>query len=99
MRRFLSLALMATLMLSLTSCEKKFKVTFNPKHEVSGQKFAVRDINPELPDNWDDYNFVVLEFKVSTAQRFHIGFTTDWGYSELRVMSYVPGQWNKLAIL
>lgn len=98
MKRILSFAIVATLLLGLTSCEKKFKVTFDPKHEVSGAKFAVRDINPELPDNWDGYNFVVLEFKVSTAQRFHVGFTTDWGYSELRVMSYVPGQWNKLAI-
>ena len=27
-----------------------------------------------------------------------MGFTTDSGYNELRVMSYTPGGWNKLAI-
>ncbi|MGV8092017.1 MAG: hypothetical protein AB2L24_09160 [Mangrovibacterium sp.] len=27
-----------------------------------------------------------------------MGFTTDAGYNELRVMSYVPNGWNKLAI-
>ncbi len=31
-------------------------------------------------------------------ERFHIGFTTDYGYNELRVMSYLPNGWNKLAI-
>ena len=61
-------------------------------------KFALKDINPDLPTNWDDYNFVVLEYKISTAQRFQLGFTTDWGYNELRVMSYVPNAWNRLAI-
>ena len=75
-----------------------FKVKFNSAHEVSGKKFAISDINPELPRNWDDYNFVVIEFRITTSQRFHIGFTTDYGYNELRVTSYVPNAWNKLAI-
>ena len=65
------------------------------------RKFAsvpLKDINPDLPADWDGYNFVVLEYKISTAQRFQLGFTTDWGYNELRVMSYVPNAWNRLAI-
>lgn len=78
--------------------EKGFKVTFDNTKEVSGKKFAIADITPSLPANWDDFNYVVLEFKITTAQRFHVGFTTDDGYNELRVMSYVPNGWNKLAI-
>jgi hypothetical protein len=78
--------------------KKEFKVRFDSKYEVAGQKFAIKDINPDLPENWDDYNFVVLEFRINTAQRFHVGFTTDYGYNELRVMSYLPNGWNKLAI-
>jgi hypothetical protein len=81
-----------------TPAPKGFKVKFNSNHEVSGQKFAIRDINPDLPRNWDEYNFVVLEFRITTAQRFHVGFTTDYGYNELRIMSYLPNGWNKLAI-
>lgn len=77
---------------------EKFLVGFDSRHEVSGRKFAVRDINPDLPRNWDDYNYVVLEFRITTAQRFHVGFTTDYGYNELRVMSYLPNAWNRLAI-
>jgi hypothetical protein len=78
--------------------QKSVKIQFDSSKEVSGQKFAIRDITPGLPSNWDNYNFVVLEFKISTSQRFHIGFTTETGYNELRVMSYTPNGWNKLAI-
>ena len=81
-----------------TSSPKGFKIKFDSNHEVSGQKFAVADITPDLPRNWDEYNFVVLEFRITTSQRFHIGFNTDYGYNELRVMSYAPRAWNKLAI-
>lgn len=78
--------------------QKTVKIQFDSSKEVSGQKFAIRDITPGLPTNWDDFNFVVLEFKITTSQRFHIGFTTETGYNELRVMSYTPNGWNKLAI-
>jgi hypothetical protein len=96
---FVCMASVAVLLLTqCTSAPEGFKIRFDSNHEVSGQKFAVRDINPDLPRNWDDYNFVVLEFRITTSQRFHIGFTTDYGYNELRIMSYVPNAWNKLAI-
>ena len=81
-----------------SSGEKDFKVKFDSSKEVSGKKFAIKDINPDLPTDWDDFNFVILEFRITTAQRFHVGFTTDEGYNELRVMSYVPNAWNRLAI-
>lgn len=78
--------------------EKTFKIKFDSKNEVSGQKFAMKDIAPNLPADWDEFNYVILEFKITTAQRFQVGFTSDYGYNELRVMSYVPNGWNKLAI-
>lgn len=91
-------ALAMLLLLQCAPAPKEFKVKFDSNHEVSGRKFAIRDINPDLPSNWDEYNYVVLEFRITTAQRFHVGFTTDYGYNELRVMSYLPNGWNKLAI-
>lgn len=100
MKKLLSGILLLSILI-LTQCSpepKTFKVRFDSTKEVSGQKFAIRDINPELPRDWDGFNYVVLEFRITTAQRFHVGFTTDAGYNELRVMSYVPNGWNKLAI-
>lgn len=66
--------------------------------KVAGQKFAIKDISAGLPTDWSEYNFVVLEMMSTTPQRFQVGFTTEEGYNEIRVMSYVPNGWNKLAI-
>lgn len=71
---------------------------FDNEKEVAGKKFALKEINPDLPSDWDDYNYVVIEYKITTTQRFQLGFTTDWGYNELRIMSYIPNAWNRLAI-
>jgi hypothetical protein len=86
------------LVYSQCNAQKTVRIQFDSNKEVSGQKFAIRDISPSLPSNWDKYNFVVLEFKSSTSQRFQVGFSTETGYNELRVMSYTANGWNKLAI-
>ena len=99
--KFLSTCKVIIALLLLTQCTtapKEFKVKFDSSKEVSGKKFAIKDINPDLPRDWDEYNFVVLEFNITTTQRFHIGFTTDDGYNELRVMSYIANGWNRLCI-
>ncbi len=74
------------------------KISFDPTKEMSGAKIALADINPDMPTDWTGYNYVVVEMKVSTSQRFFLGFTTSHGYDEVRIHSYVPGQWNRLAI-
>jgi len=86
------------ILIQCSTAPETFRIQLDSTKEVSGQKFALKDINPDLPENWDEYNFVVLEFRITTSQRFNVGFTTDSGYNELRIMSYVPNGWNKLAI-
>jgi len=95
-----SLLMVLTILLSVqyTFAATIQKWRFDGTKEVSGQKFALKSINPDLPRNWDDYKYVIVEYKISTAQRFQLGFTTDKGYNELRILSYVPNAWNKLAI-
>ena len=95
---FLLISLFLLTSISAINAQHSVKIQFDSSKEVSGQKFAIRDITPGLPANWDEYNFVVLEYKISTSQRFQVGFTTETGYNELRVMSYTPNGWNKLAI-
>ncbi|MCI6803073.1 MAG: hypothetical protein MR893_06955, partial [Prevotellaceae bacterium] len=52
-------------------------IRFDGSKEMSGQKLALHTINPDLPTNWEDYQYVVLEYKISSAQRFQLGFTTQ----------------------
>lgn len=87
------------LFVTLASCKRDHvTIQFDNQMEVSGMKFSLEDISPGLPSDWDGYEFVILEFMISTPQRFHVGFTTETGYNELRIMSYTPGAWNRLAI-
>ena len=98
---FLGLCLIIALLMSCQEqprSKEEFTVNFDSNHKVSGQKFAIEDITKGLDKDWSTYNFVQLEMMVSTAQRFQIGFTTDAGYNEVRVMSYAPGEWVKLAL-
>ncbi|MDR1646166.1 MAG: hypothetical protein LBS05_10185 [Tannerellaceae bacterium] len=101
MKNILSTILVILALLAPAGCDtspRTFKIKFDSSKEMSGQKFAIRDISPGLPTDWDEYNYVVIEFKSTTPQRFQLGFTTDDGYNELRVMTYVANGWNKLAI-
>jgi hypothetical protein len=88
------------LILSISvSCSHDYvTIPFDSEKEVSGMKFALREISPGLPADWDGYEYVVLEFMITTPQRFQVGFTTGTGYNELRVMNYTPNGWNRLAI-
>ena len=86
-------------LLTFISCKKDYvRISFDSDKEVSGMKFSLEDISPGLPANWDDFEYVVLEFMITSPQRFQVGFTTETGYNELRVMSYTPNGWNRLAI-
>lgn len=78
--------------------EQLLKLTFQSKYEVAGEKFSLKDLGLESSDTWDKYNYLVLEMKASSPQRFQIGFQTDWGYNELRVMPYAIGTWSRLCI-
>ncbi len=92
------LALLVTLT-AIVSCKSDYvEIRFDSSSEVSGRKFALEDIAPGLPGDWDGYEYVVLEFMITTPQRFHVGFTTETGYNELRVMSYTANGWSRLAI-
>lgn len=84
---------------ALAACSPAARtIHFDSSCEMSGGKIAIADLNPDMPDDWSGYNYVVVEMKVSTPQRFYLGFTTSHGYDEVRIHSYVPGQWNRLAI-
>ena len=63
----LALALYGALLTACSSDKPVKQIAFDATKEVSGERFALKDINPELPTDWTDYQFVVIEYKISTA--------------------------------
>ena len=50
------------------------RVTFTG--ERAEQAWTLQQINPDLPGDWTPYEFLVVEFKASSSQRFELGVTT-----------------------
>lgn len=73
-------------------------IRFDSSKTKSGAKIALKDLNRNLPTDWTAYKYVGVELRIPTTQRYLLGFTTDHGYDELMLHSYVPGEWNRIVI-
>ena len=43
------------------------------------QKWALKELNPDLPADWSGYKFLVLEVRTTTPQRFELKIHTATG--------------------
>ena len=82
----------------LCSCsDGVLKHTFNSAKDTDFYEFSIKDLGLDGVDNWEDYQYMVLEIKSSTAQRFLLGIDTDNGLHEKRT-HVLPQAWVKLCI-
>jgi hypothetical protein len=65
---------------------------------VSEHKWALKDLNPDLPSDWSSSKFLVMEVKVSTAQRFLLRLYTADGVRALRFHQFGGGVWIRAAV-
>jgi hypothetical protein len=65
---------------------------------VSEHKWAIKDLNPELPADWSTFKFLVMEVKESTAQRFLLRLYTADGMRALRFHQFGGGVWIRAAV-
>ena len=62
------------MLFTLVSCNRDYvSIPFDSEKEVSEMKFSLEDISPGLPTDWEGYEYVVLEFMITSSQRFHVG--------------------------
>jgi hypothetical protein len=59
------------------------KVTF--ASEVSTAQWSLADLDPQLPSAWTEFQFLVLEFRSTTSQRFELGLVGDEGSVSRRI--------------
>lgn len=96
MKKILSFALVLALACSCCS-NGTLKHRFSSAKDTDSYEFPLKKLNLDGQDNWESYQYMVLEIKSSTAQRFLLGIDTDNGLHEKRT-HILPGAWVKLCI-
>ncbi len=71
------------------------RVTFTA--ESVEHRLALADLDPQLPTDWSAFDFLVLEFKASSSQRFDLGLETAQGRIAKRI-GPLAGAWVRAAI-
>jgi hypothetical protein len=60
-------------------------------------KWTLKELNPDLPSDWSPYQFLTLELRSSTAQRFELRVYTTNGTRHIRLQPFA-GAWIRAAI-
>jgi hypothetical protein len=70
-------------------------IVFN--RPVSTQQWTLKEINPDLPPDWTGYDYLVLELRASSSQRFELGLQTPGKLISKRIHPF-PGVWLRASI-
>lgn len=65
-----------------------------PKAE---QRWSLKELNPQLPSDWTGYNYLVLELRASSPQRFNLMLISG-SVTQSRQMHPLPGVWIRAAV-
>ncbi len=71
------------------------KATF--ASDVSTTQWSIAEIDPALPADWGDAEYLVVELRSSTSQRFELGLVSDTGTVSKRIHPYA-NVWVRAAI-
>jgi hypothetical protein len=63
----------------------------------SEQTWQLKELNPDLPADWSDFGFLVLELRLSSPQRFDLRVHDAQGVRAVR-LSPMPGAWVRAAV-
>ena len=71
------------------------KITFD--QPVSAREWSLAEINPALPADWTGFDFLVLEYRASSSQRFELGLKTATQHVSKRIHPFA-GVWVRASI-
>jgi hypothetical protein len=74
MKCFLLIWAFAFAMISCVGRAAPVQATFSGAR--SERSWTIKELNADIPSDWSQYNFLVLEFKASSSQRFGLGLQT-----------------------
>lgn len=64
---------------------------------LSEHKWDLKDLNPELPSDWRGYDYLVIELKASSPQRFNLALFSG-ERAQRRQMQPLPNVWIRAAV-
>ena len=64
----------------------------------SEQKFALKDLNPDLPSDWSSYGNLVMEIRTSTPQRFGLWVGTANGPRRIEIQPFGQNVWLRVSV-
>lgn len=94
-RCFTWLVVAAALFMLSAQAAPLVSTTFTGPH--AEQSWSLAELNPDLPHDWTGYEFLVLEFKASSSQRFDLALETAAGRASKRIGPFA-GVWVRAAI-
>ncbi|MGD0412692.1 MAG: hypothetical protein ABSC18_13440 [Verrucomicrobiota bacterium] len=64
----------------------------------SEQKWALKDLNPDLPSDWSAYNYLVMEIRTSSPQRFGLWVGTARGPRRIELQPFGQNVWLRVSV-
>ena len=64
----------------------------------SDQRWTLKELNPDWPSDWSSYNFLVIEMRTSTPQRFNLFLYTANGLRRVMLQPLGQGVWLRAAV-
>jgi hypothetical protein len=81
--------LLSFIVLTGFSCTQKKESHFVKFEGESCQKnWSIGDLNPELPSDWSQYNYLTFEYQASSTQRFYLNLYDAEGIRKMRLQPF-----------
>ncbi|MFC2125233.1 hypothetical protein ACFLU5_10510 [Bacteroidota bacterium] len=81
------------------SCQPKQDVhQLRFEGETAEYRFVLDELDPKVPSNWSAYEFLVMEMKVTTPQRFSLKAYTPGGMCRMLIQPVGQNVWFRAAI-
>ncbi|MGD0496900.1 MAG: hypothetical protein ABSC23_00530 [Bryobacteraceae bacterium] len=93
-RSFASAAALLVVLSASAPCQTKVAVFHGPE---TSHTWPLKEFDPALPSDWSGFNFLVLELRLSSPQRFELRIHDPGGVRTVR-LSPVPGAWVRAAV-
>jgi hypothetical protein len=85
------------LVFSAVGCQSVEVITVEFDGTKSEHKWALHELNPPLPSDWSDYEFLVMEMRASSPQRFYLSFYSG-DLVQSRRMHPLANGWIRTAV-